>query len=143
MHPSTNDLIRALREDGLRITAARRAICTVLAESHEDHLTAVDIWNSASAIAGVTIDQSTVYRTIDVFQGLGWLHHVHLGHGPGIVHFTEESDHHHLVCESCGKSVDIPVDELDTVLGTLAERHGFARTSVHFALIGTCDACSN
>lgn len=143
MHLSTDDLTAALREEGFRLTPARRAICAVLAESHEEHLSAVDVRARAVDLAGIRIDQSTVYRTLDVFERLGWLHHVHLGHGPGIVHFSEETDHHHLVCEACGLLVDVPVEELDGVFGQLSERHGFAPTSMHFALIGTCKSCAD
>lgn len=143
MHLAKEELLEALTSEGYRITSARRAICTVLAESHEEHLSAVDIWNRATVIAGVQFDQSTVYRTIDVFEKLGWLHHVHLGHGPGIIHLAETSDHHHLVCESCGRSVDVPLDELSPVFAELSARHGFAPTSLHFALVGTCADCAN
>ncbi|MDH5373918.1 MAG: transcriptional repressor [Acidimicrobiia bacterium] len=142
MHLSTDDLVEALRGEGFRITAARRAICSVLADSHEEHLSATDIQSRAADLSAIEIDQSTVYRTLDVFEQLGWLHHVHLGHGPGIIHLTDKTDHHHLVCESCGKSVDVELDELEAVFGTLSKRYGFAPTSLHFALVGTCNACA-
>lgn len=142
MHIPADDFIDALRSAGFRITGARRAICSVLAESHEEHLSAVDIQARASSRSGIEIDQSTVYRTIDVFEELGWLHHVHLGHGPGIIHLSERTDHHHLVCETCGRSVDVHFDELTAVFDRLTETHGFAPTSVHFALVGTCNDCA-
>jgi Fur family ferric uptake transcriptional regulator len=142
VHLSTDDLTSALRDEGFRITAARRAICSVLAESHEDHLTAVDIHRKAANLAGVEIDQSTVYRTLDVFENLGWLHHVHLGHGAGIVHLSDQTDHHHLVCEVCGRSVDIALNELTGVFAELTQSHGFVPDSVHFALVGTCADCA-
>ena len=141
MHVTTGTLVSALRDEGFRITAARRAICAVLAESREEHLTALDIRTRAVERSGVEIDQSTVYRTLDVFGDLGWLHHVHLGHGPGIVHLVEETDHHHLVCDSCGKSVDVPLNEVEGLFEELGKRYGFAPTSVHFALVGTCADC--
>ena len=142
MHIPAEDFIGALRSAGFRITGARRAICGVLADSHEEHLSAVDIQALASSRSGIDIDQSTVYRTIDVFEKLGWLHHVHLGHGPGIIHLSERTDHHHLVCESCGKSVDVELGELAPVFDRLTETYGFAPTSLHFALVGTCNGCA-
>ena len=142
MHLTEDDLIDALRSRSLRITRARRAICNVLATSHEEHMSAVDILERARAKAGVGIDQSTVYRTLDVLEELGYLHHVHLGHGAGIYHLTEQSDHQHLVCEHCGKSVGIPLDELAPVLATVTSRYGFIADGVHFALVGMCEACA-
>jgi Fur family ferric uptake transcriptional regulator len=142
MHLPADDLIDALRERSLRITKARRAICEVLATSHEEHMSAADILTRVREIAGVGIDQSTVYRTLDVLEDFGFLHHVHLGHGAGIYHLSEASDHQHLVCERCGASVDIPLEELAPVLATVTARYGFVAESVHFALVGTCEACA-
>lgn len=142
MHVSADDLVKILRDRSLRITKARRAICEVLAASHEEHMSAADILDRARARAGVAIDQSTVYRTLDVFEEFGYLHHVHLGHGAGIYHLSEETDHHHLVCEHCGTSVDVSLEELGPVLATVTARYGFVAESVHFALVGTCERCA-
>ncbi|GBD84608.1 ferric uptake regulation protein [bacterium BMS3Abin02] len=136
-------LVRDLRSEGLRITAARRAMCDALAASRDVHLNATEIRQRAEEVSGIRIDQSTVYRTIDVLERLGVLHHVHLGHGPAIVHLSAETDHQHLVCEHCGKTVDIPVDEVVQAFETLARRHSF--TSIHgshFAIVGTCEDCA-
>ena len=142
LHRTADTLISALRERSLRITQARRAICDVLATSHDEHMSASDILEKARERAQVGIDQSTVYRTLDVLEELGYLHHVHLGHGAGVYHLTEESDHQHLVCERCGKSVEIPLHELAPVLATVTSRYGFVAEGVHFALVGTCENCS-
>lgn len=142
MHLSADDLVNALRERSLRITKARLAICEVLATSREEHMGAADILERARVRAGVAIDQSTVYRTLDVLEEFGHLHHVHLGHGAGVYHLSEESDHQHLVCEHCGISVEIPLEELAPVLETVTARYGFIAEGVHFALVGTCEACA-
>jgi Fur family ferric uptake transcriptional regulator len=141
MH-TADDLIDALRSRSLRITKARRAICDVLATSHEEHMSASDILDRARERAGVGIDQSTVYRTLDVLEELGYLHHVHLGHGAGVYHISEEADHQHLVCERCGTSVEIPLEELAPVLATVTSRYGFVAEGVHFALVGVCEDCA-
>jgi Fur family ferric uptake transcriptional regulator len=142
MHLTADDLLTALRERSLRITQARRAICEVLAASHEEHMSATDILDRARDRTGVGIDQSTVYRTLDVLEEFGYLHHVHLGHGAGVYHLSQESDHQHLVCEHCGTSVEIPLEELAPVLATVTSRYGFVAEGVHFALVGTCEACA-
>lgn len=142
MHLTPDELIRALQGSSLRITKARRAICEVLATSHQEHMSATDILERAREQAGVGIDQSTVYRTLDVLEELGYLHHVHLGHGAGVYHLSEDPDHQHLVCERCGRSVEIPLEELAPVLATVTARYGFVAEGVHFALVGTCITCS-
>ena len=142
MHVTADAFINALRGRSLRITKARRAICDVLATSHEEHMSAADILDRAREQAGVGINQSTVYRTLDVLEELGYLHHVHLGHGAGVYHLSEEADHQHLVCERCGILVEVPLQELAPVLATVASRYGFVPEGVHFALMGKCEACA-
>lgn len=142
MHLTADDLVAALKGKSLRITNARRAICEVLAASRDDHLSASDILDRARARTASGINQSTVYRTLDVLEELGFLHHVHLGHGAGIYHLSDALDHQHLVCERCGKTVEIPLEEVAPVLAAVTARYGFVAESLHFALVGSCEECA-
>ncbi|MDP8957850.1 MAG: transcriptional repressor [Actinomycetota bacterium] len=141
MRTTSEHLIGALRVAGLRVTLARRVICKVLAEAPEEHLSAADILSRAAQAAG-EIDQSTVYRTLDVLEELGFLHHVHLGHGPGVYHLSKQAEHHHLVCEDCGRAVDIPLEDLGPALERVTLRYGFVPDSLHFAILGRCSDCA-
>lgn len=136
-------LLDALRADGLRVTAPRRAICDALARHHDLHLTASTLHEAAEDSLGSPIDISTVYRTIDALEQSGLLHHVHLGHGPAVLHLSDHVEHHHLTCEVCGFTVDISLDDLQDLTDTVATRHGFTIDSAHFALIGRCSAHSD
>ena len=137
-HLEAEDLLDELRGAGLRITGPRRAICAVLAESHDDHLNALDLQARAEELAGARIDPSTVYRTIDALESAGALHHIHLAHGPAVVHLTDHVDHHHLVCDECGRTIDLPLSELEGLTARLEAKYGFRADSVHFALVGRC-----
>lgn len=141
MHVETEQLVAGLKAAGMRVTAARRAICEVIATSHAEHLTATDIGERAAGLTEATVDPSTVYRTLEVFETLGYLHHVHLGHGPGVVHLTDETDHHHLVCSACGITIDVPIGEFRSLFDRLAATYGFVADPAHFAVSGTCAAC--
>lgn len=133
-------LLEALRADGLRVTAPRRAICQALARGHDLHLTASTLHAAAEEVLGSAIDISTVYRTIDALEQAGLVHHVHLGHGPAVLHLSDHVDHHHLTCGVCGFTVDISLDDLQSLTDAVATRHGFRIDSAHFALIGRCSA---
>ena len=137
-HLDPEVLVGALRQAGLRVTKPRRAVCSVLAESHADHLTATQIRERAERVARSRIDPSTIYRTIDALEQMGHLHHVHLGHGPAIVHLRTSEGHHHLVCEVCGRTVDVPMDEIVGAIEEVGNRYGFTIDSAHFALAGRC-----
>lgn len=135
---SVDDLISELKRAGLRVTEARRAVCQVLVETPDAHLTPVDILERAREASGRPIDPSTVYRTLDAFAGAGLVRHVHLGHGPGVYHLAASPEHHHLVCEVCGRVVDVPMSEFSSLIQHLEEEYGFVADGLHFALSGRC-----
>lgn len=141
MHIESERLIDSLRQSGLRITVPRRAICQILAEARDDHLTATDLHHRVEGLTGSKVDPSTIYRTIDVLEQAGHLRHVHFGHGPGVVHLIGAGKHHHIVCEVCGRTVDLAMDELEALTGVL-RKHDFASGSVHFAIVAVCQTCS-
>ena len=142
MHIDGSVLLASLRASGLRITVARRAVCQVLGEAHDDHLTASDLHEKVEALIGATVDPSTIYRTIDVLEKSGHLRHVHFGHGPGVVHLIDRGEHHHVVCENCGRTVDLALDQLEPLTSMLGG-HGFRMGSVHFALVVRCIDCAS
>lgn len=141
MRDTEQDLVDTLRRAGFRLTRQRRTICRVLAEAPGDHLSAADIIERAGR-HGEALDMSTVYRTLEIFEELGVLHHVHLGHGPGIYHLSERSDHHHLVCEACGRVVDLPLDALESSFSEIIEQYRFVPDGIHFAILGRHVDCS-
>lgn len=136
-----DELVDGLQSQGLRITAARRAICGVLAESRGEHLTAAALHDRAVLRSGVSINSSTVYRTIEALQQLGLVRHSHLGHGPAVVHLVHDGGHHHLVCEDCGRTEDLPAADVRAALSELAGRYGFVPETLHVSVIGVCAAC--
>lgn len=137
-HLDAEVLIEELRRRGLRITRPRRAVAAVLAETHDDHLTAEELRRRAQIQAGKPIDPSTIYRIIEVLEEAGSLFHVHLGHGAGVLHLSHGKPHHHLVCEVCGRTVDLAWEEVAPFIDRIESDHGFRADSFHFALVGTC-----
>ncbi|MEA2001361.1 MAG: Fur family transcriptional regulator [Actinomycetota bacterium] len=142
MHISPDVLVDALRSQGLRITVARRAVCAVVAERHGHHLTAASILEEARTEQGATVDQSTVYRTLDALQDAGLLAHSHLGHGPAVYHLVSEAAHQHVVCNECGATASIPAEDLADWVTTLQESTGFEIDPTHFAVTGLCAECA-
>jgi len=141
MDITADDLVAALRANGLRITRARRAVCRVMAESHGDHVTAADVHRRTESVAGLSIDQSTVYRTLDTLEGAGLIAHTHVGHGASAYHLANEAPHQHLVCGSCGATRGILASDLADLLTEITARTGFVPDPTHFALSGRCADC--
>jgi len=120
---------------------ARQAVCAVVAERHGHHLTAASILEEARTEQGATVDQSTVYRTLDALQEAGLLVHSHLGHGPAVYHLVSEAAHQHVVCSECGATASIPADDLADWVKTLQQSTGFEIDPTHFAVTGLCAEC--
>lgn len=136
--PEAEAMLEALRGAGMRITRARREICAVLAAAPAEHLAAADI----AARLPVPVDTSTVYRTLEVLERVGFVTHVHLGHGAGAYHAASVARHHHLVCETCGAVIDVPAGPLEEAVARITASHGFAADPTHFAIVGRCRACA-
>jgi len=138
MHLDADQLVAALRTAGLRATAPRRAVCRVIAEHHDRHLTPAAI---GELLAG-QVDQSTVYRTLEALESAGVLRHTHLGHGPSVYHLADEPAHQHLVCIECGVTIQVDLNDLRELLDAIASRTGFVPDPAHFAVSGRCARCA-
>ena len=113
---TVEELLDRLREQGGRITTARRLVVSTLLGA-TGHVTAEEL---AAAIQAQhpEVHLSTVYRTLDSLEKLGIVEHTHVGHGPAVYHVGVT--HQHLVCEECGAVIDVPTDLLEELRDTLA-----------------------
>jgi Fur family ferric uptake transcriptional regulator len=141
MHITADDLIATLRDRGLRITDARRAVCGVIAHSHGDHLDAATIHDKAMTDLGTDLDLSTVYRTLEALEEAGAVRHAHLGEA-AVYHLAEEQPHQHLVCRTCGSTTALPASDLGEFLASVEQLAGFVADVEHFALWGVCANCN-
>jgi Fur family ferric uptake transcriptional regulator len=91
-----------------------------------------------------TIDRSSLYRAVALFEKLGIVQRIHIGWK----HRLELSDdfsphHHHAICERCGKVLDTREHaELEYELAVLARHYGFTPTIHQLEIRGICGNCS-
>jgi Fur family transcriptional regulator, ferric uptake regulator len=127
--------IRALRESGLRISTPRRLVIEALFEA--------DGPVSAPVLAQrLSLEESSVYRNLEVLERHGLTRHVHLGHGPGLYALVGRDDGEYLYCERCGRVTVLRADELEPVRDEIRARFGYTPRFTHFAIVGTCDDCT-
>jgi Fur family ferric uptake transcriptional regulator len=88
-----------------------------------------------------SINDSTVYRTLDLLEHLGLVRHVHLGHGPSQWYLSEERGRWYLTCTRCGRAIEADSATFDSMVADVAVQTGFRIDSGHFAVTGTCAAC--
>ena len=89
------------------------------------------------------VDSSTIYRTLDELDRLGVVHQMRLGEQRSKWHVTLDHDHQHLVCESCGQTITVPLDYLAEVFGRVEDEFGFRPNIHHFAILGICRHCDD
>ena len=132
-------LFESLRGQGERLTTARRALLTALANA-DDHRTADELAAEVRA-AYPAIHRATIYRTLETLRRLGVVEHSHLGHGPAVYHLADRV-HHHLVCEECGSVTEAASSLFTDLEGALRREYGFEMRSRHFAVTGRCGTCA-
>jgi Fur family transcriptional regulator, ferric uptake regulator len=130
-----------LRRRGLRWTPQRRTVVEVLAEA-DGHVTGVEVLERCRARDPRTIP-STVYRTLDVLEELGLVHHVHGPNGREEFHVRPLERHGHLHCTSCGATWELDEDRAQIVAGALRAGDGFEIDIGHVTLVGTCRGCTS
>ena len=91
------------------------------------------------AAEGIKVGLATVYRTLTSLAQDGQLDQVHQPDGQLLYRRCSTEHHHHLRCRSCGKTVEITLDE--RWADELAAAHGFREISHSLELIGTCTEC--
>jgi Fur family ferric uptake transcriptional regulator len=84
-----------------------------------------------------------VYRTLQSFADAGEVDVLRTDDGESMYRRCESrGHHHHLVCRSCGLSVEIEGPEVERWAATMADKHGFTDTTHTAELYGYCADCS-
>ena len=136
MHPDAPDL---------RFTPQRRAVLDVLRASY-DHPNAGEVLDRVRELVP-GIGAATVYRSLAHLVESGHALEISFGNGPArydanVVH------HDHLICDTCGRAVDVPLDTAEPVAARFAERlselaaaTGFDITAYDLRFHGRCGDC--
>ncbi len=128
-----------IRARGLRWTAQRRQILEVL-ESTRGHVTGSELVERCRQRDPATTP-STVYRTLDVLEELGYLSHSHSPTGREEFHVLADAEHAHLQCRGCGHTWELSADEAASVIEPVGLRHGFVADVGHLTILGRCADC--
>ena len=137
-HSLAEEALKVLKRKGYRMTPQRQAIVTEVMKA-EGHISAPAIASRVQAnMPGVTA--STIYRTLDMLEGVGIISHSHLERGAEY-HHAGDSGHVHLTCARCGAEDDLSLDEAASLERLIMKHHGFRPDLTHFAISGVCKPC--
>lgn len=90
---------------------------------------------------GETVGLATVYRTLQKLAETGEIDMMRTEDGEAIYRRCSDSHHHHLVCRTCGRTVEVEGPAVERWTGAIATEHGFADVSHTLEIFGTCPGC--
>ncbi|MDC8758391.1 ferric iron uptake transcriptional regulator [Janthinobacterium fluminis] len=135
------DILKELRESGLKVTIPRLRILQLFQEGKGKHLSADDVYRFLLT-EKIDVGLATIYRVLMQFAEAGILFRRHFESGHAVFELNEGTHHDHLVCTICGQ-VDEFVDEgIERRQDEIAAERGFVLHEHALSLYGTCAVCT-
>jgi Fur family transcriptional regulator, ferric uptake regulator len=132
------DWQQVLREKGYRLTPQRGLVLAAIDEL--GHATPDEVLTKVRE-RSAALNISTVYRTLELLEGLGLVRHTHITDRAPTYHSTATPEHVHLVCRGCGTVLEAAPEEFEPLTNALQERHQFAADVGHLTVFGRCGKC--
>lgn len=116
-------------------------------EAVRDALADVDEFRSAQDIyaalraAGDRVGLATVYRALQSLAESGEADVLRTPDGESVYRACSRTHHHHLVCRTCGRAVEVQGPAVERWTDRMATEHGFSDVSHTLELFGICPPC--
>ena len=124
-----------------RETRQKRALAEVLDET-EAFRSAQDLFADLRA-RGHAVGLTTVYNQLRALAETGEVDTLRTGDGETLYRRCgTEHHHHHLVCRSCGATIEVEGPEVERWADRVAGRHGFVDITHTIEIVGTCSNCA-
>lgn len=139
------DLKNNLKEKGYKLTPQRRAILDIIIDNEGKHLTTEELYDLVKDDCP-EIGLATVYRTVQLLEELGIVCKLDLNDGCNryeLVHHEENHQHHHLICMSCGKVIEVEGDLLDSLEQDIQIKYDFQIKNHSVRFFGLCSDCKD
>ena len=135
---SADDALLLLRRHGVQVTAQRLAV--LRAVSAGPHHPADDIHELVRAELG-SISRQAVYDALTTLTDKGLLRRIQPAGSPARYENRVGDNHHHLVCRSCRRMVDVDCAVGDTPCLTAADDSGYEIDEAEVVYWGRCPDC--
>jgi Fe2+ or Zn2+ uptake regulation protein len=135
--PLDNDAL--LRRHGLQVTAQRLAVLRALSE--QPHSSADDIYSVVRAEIGA-ISRQAVYDALAALTDKGLLRRIQPAGSPARYENRVGDNHHHLICRTCSRMVDVDCAVGYTPCLTAADDSGYEIDEAEVIYWGQCPECA-
>ena len=136
----TDDSDGNLRRTGRRLTRQRRVIWNVLLAEPDRHLSAEDVVEQVRKRLP-RVNTSTVYRTLEILVDDGLVLRTDLGGDRAYYEPVREHQHHHVICERCGKVTHLHDDTLGDLAARIEQDSGYRLGEREISFFGICPSC--
>lgn len=131
-----------MAENGLKLTRQRMAIAERFLAS-EGHLNAEELYHDLRQ-SGQPVGLATVYRTLKMLVDSGLAQERHFPDGAArYENVYGEPQHDHLVCDACGRIIEVETPVADSIYHLAFERHGFVASGHRLVITGICADCQS
>ena len=145
MSNTMENLKTKLKESGLKITPQRRAIINILLDNENRHLSSEEIYDLVRENCP-EIGLATVYRTMQLLDEIWVISKLNLD--DGCIRYeidlnkSECHNHHHLICKTCGKIIEVEDDLMDSVEKEIQSAYKFKILDHDVKFYGLCEDCN-
>ncbi|MEJ3742530.1 Fur family transcriptional regulator [Actinomycetes bacterium KLBMP 9797] len=91
---------------------------------------------------GDRVGLTTVYRILQILVDLGEVDVVRSDAGDGLYRLCGAEHHHHLMCRSCGWTVEVRGPTVESWADRIADEYGFTDVGHSLEIVGTCARCA-
>ncbi|MUL40217.1 transcriptional repressor [Streptomonospora sp. PA3] len=93
---------------------------------------------------GSKIGLTTVYRALQALSDSGEIDVLRTDDGEAVYRACiTDTHHHHLVCRTCGKAVEVEGPQVERWADAVGAQHGFTDITHTVEVFGTCAACAS
>ena len=132
------DHTSSLRQHGIHVTAQRLAV--LRAVSGTPHAAADEVVEAVRKDIG-SISRQSVYDTLNSLSERGLLRRIQPMGSPARYEDRINDNHHHLICRSCDRVIDIDCAVGARPCMTANDNHGFVIDEAEVIYWGTCPKC--
>ena len=124
----------------MRPTRQRSAVAAALAK--QEGFASAQALHEVLRAKGESVGLTTVYRHLQALADAGDIDALRTDDGETVYRqCREEEHHHHLVCRTCGATVEVSGPAVETWADAVAAEHGYRDVSHTLEVFGTCADC--